>query len=163
MQSSYKASKALLLMCSSIAYWLSTWAHTPTTHVRFPPAAKLFRQLNANTNIFCTVLVQNIEKRKLHRQVDSVDAWLNQESMSHVFFSVRSLYCIYESFQGKIIHAENDWIFIIVIKFRIIGLDIADGRQWLPPNSRRIITDDCLAFIHDRPPAISTLIPRLTK
>ena len=149
-------------MCSSIALWLSTWADTQTTHVQFPPAAKLFRQLNAKNNIFCTVLVQNIENGKLHRQVDSVDTWLNRESKSHVFFSVRSLYCIYESFQGKIIHAENDWIFIIVIKFRIIGVDIADGRQWLPPTSWQIITDDCWALIHGRPPVISTLIPCLT-
>ena len=59
-------------------------------------------------NIFYTVLVQNIENRKLHRQVDLVDAGLNQESKSHVFFSVWSLYCIYESFQEKIIHAETD-------------------------------------------------------
>ena len=33
-----------------------------------------------------------------------------------------------KSFQGKIIHAENDWIFIIVMKFTIIGADIADGQ-----------------------------------
>ena len=31
--------------------------------------------------------------------------------------------------QEKIIHDENDFIFIIVIKFTIIGADIADSRQ----------------------------------
>ena len=134
-----------------------------TPRVRGSSAAKRFRKMHEKINIFYTVLVQNIENGKLHRQVDSVDAGLNRESKSQVFFSVRSLYCIYESFQGKIIHAENDWIFIIVIKFTIIGADIADGRQWLTTNSRRIITDDCLAFILGRPPAISTLIPRLTE
>ena len=35
------------------------------------------------------------------------------------------------------------WIFIIVIKFTIIGVDIADGRQWLAVNWRRIFADDC--------------------
>ena len=84
-------------------------------------------------------------------------------SKSYVFFSVLSLYCIYESFQGKIIHDENDWIFIIVIKFTIIGADIADGRQWLSTNLQRIIANDYLAFILGRPPATSTLIPRLTE
>ena len=85
--------------------------------------------MHAKINIFYTVLVQSIENGILHRQVDSVDAVLNRESKSHVFFSLQSLYCIYESFQGKIIHDEIDWIFIIVIKFTIIGADIADGRH----------------------------------
>ena len=79
-----------------------------TASVRVSWAAKRFRQMHAKMNIFYTVLVQNIENWKLHRQVDSVDAGLNRESKSHVFFSVWSLYCIYESAQGKIIHAEND-------------------------------------------------------
>ena len=84
------------------------------------------------------MLVHNIEKGILNRQVDSVDAGLNRESKFHVFFTLRSLYWIYESFQGKIIHAENDWIFIILIKFTIIGADIADGRQdQLTANNRR--------------------------
>ena len=39
----------------------------------------------AKINIFYTVLVQNIENGKLHRQVDSVYAGLNRESKSHVF------------------------------------------------------------------------------
>ena len=43
------------------------------------------------------------------------------------------------------------WIFIIVIKFTIIGVDIADGRQWLRSNARRIIANDCLEFIYGRP------------
>ena len=96
--------------------------------------------MHAKINIFYTVLVQNIENRKLHSQVDSVDAGLNRESKSHGFFSLRSLYCIHESFQGKIIHAENYWIFIIVIKFTIIGADIADGRhdQLTAHNRRRL-------------------------
>ena len=94
--------------------------------------------MHAEINIFYTVLVQNIENGILHRQVDSVDIGLNRESKSHVFFSLRSLYCIYESFQGKIIHAENDWIFIIVIQFTIICADIADGRHdQLTTNNRR--------------------------
>ena len=94
--------------------------------------------MHAKINIFYTVLVQNIENGILHRQVDSVDAGLNRESKYHVSFSLRSLYCIYESFKGKIIHAENDWIFIIVIKFTIIGADIADGRHGqLTANNRR--------------------------
>ena len=81
-------------------------------------------------------------------------------SDTNVYLRAQSLYFIYESFQGKIIHAENDWIFIIVIKFKIIGVDIADGQQWLPANSRRIIADDCLA---DRQRLLYTLIPRLTE
>ena len=41
--------------------------------------------MHAQINIFYTVLVQNIENGKLHRQVDSVDAGLNQESKSPFF------------------------------------------------------------------------------
>ena len=134
-----------------------------TALVRVSSASNRFRQMHEKIYISYTVLVQNIENGKLHRQVDSVDAGLNRESKYHVFFSVWALYCIYESFQGNIIHAENEWIFIVVIKFTIIGADIADGRQWLTTNSRQIIADDCLAFILGRPPAISMLIPRQTE
>ena len=35
-------------------------------------------------------------------------------SDTNVYFRAQSLYCIYESFQGKIILAENDRIFIVV-------------------------------------------------
>ena len=69
---------------------------------------------------------------------------------------------------GKIIHAGNDYIFIvrifiIDIKFTLIGVDISHGQQWQTANFRRIIADDCLAFVHGRPPAISKLIPRLSE
>ena len=50
-------------------------------------------------------------------------------SDTNVYLRAQSLYCIYESFQGKIIHAENYIFFIIVNNFRIIGVDIADGWQ----------------------------------
>ena len=49
-------------------------------------AAKHFRQMHAKINIFYTLLVQNIENGKLHRQVDSVDTGLNRESKSYIFF-----------------------------------------------------------------------------
>ena len=52
------------------------------------------------------------------------------------------------------------WIFIIVIKFTIIVVDIANGRQWLTTNSRQTFADDCSAFIHRRQPAISSVTPR---
>ena len=126
---------------ASIAEWLALQMDSHIVCVRVSWAAKRFRQMHGKINILYTVLVQNIENGKLHRQVDSVDAGLNWESKSHVFFSLRSLYCIYESFQGKIIHAENDWIYIIVIKFTIIGADIAEGRhaQLTANNCRRLI------------------------
>ena len=133
-----KPVKHYFFSSASIAEWLVLQMDSHAVSVRVSWAAKHFRQMHAKINIFYTVLVQNIENWKLHRQVDSVDPGLNRESKSRVFFSVRSLYCIYESFQGKIIHAENDWIFIIVIKFTIIGSDIADGRHdELTANNRR--------------------------
>ena len=85
---------------------LETVSHT--VRIRVSWAEKRFRQMHAKINILYTLLVQNIENGKLHRQVDSVDAGLNRESKSHVFFSLRSLSCTCESLQGKIIHAEND-------------------------------------------------------
>ena len=45
-----------------------------------PCGAKNFRQMDAKMNIFYTLLIQNIENGKLHRQVDSVDAGLNRDS-----------------------------------------------------------------------------------
>ena len=156
-----KPVKHYFFSSASISEWLALQIDSHRAHFWVSWPAMHFRQMHAKINIFYTVLIQNIENGKLHRQVDSVEAGLNRESKSHVFFSVWSLYCIYESFQGKIVHAKKDWIFIIVIKFTITGADIADSQQWLTINSRRIIADDCLAFILDRPPAISMLIPSL--
>ena len=153
-----KPVKHYIFSYASKAKWLVLQTDSHTASVRVSWAAKSFRQMHAKINIFYTVLVQNTENWKLHRQIDSVDAGLNRESKSHDFFSVWSLYCIYESFQGKIIHAENDWIFIIVIKFTIIGADIADGRhnQLMANNRQRLF-----GVIFGLLPAISTLIPRL--
>ena len=54
--------------------------------------AKHFRQMHAKMNIFYTLLIQNIENGKLHRQVDSVDAGLTGiVTKYHVFFSVHAL------------------------------------------------------------------------
>ena len=36
--------------------------------------------MHAEMNIFYTLLIQNIENGKLHRQVDSVEAGLNRDS-----------------------------------------------------------------------------------
>ena len=74
---SHKASKALLLLSASITKWLAFQTDSHTAHVRVSSADKRFRQMHAKINIFYTVLVQNIENGKLHRQVDSVDAGLN--------------------------------------------------------------------------------------
>ena len=57
---------------------LQTDSHTACVRVSW--AAKHFRQMHAKINIFYTVLVQNIENWKLHRQVDSVDAGVNRDS-----------------------------------------------------------------------------------
>ena len=65
---------------ASIAEWFALQTDTHTARVRVSSAAKLFRQMHAKINIFYTVLVQNIENLKLHRQVDSVDTGLNQDS-----------------------------------------------------------------------------------
>ena len=55
------------------------------------------------------------------------------------------------------------WIFIIIIKFKIIGVDIANGRQWLTEthgeHSPMIVWR---LFIAGRT-AISSLIQRLTE
>ena len=53
----------------------------------------------------------------------------------------------------RIIEFSLLWIFIIVIKFTIIGVDIADGRQLLTANSRRIIADDCFHGVNSWPAA----------
>ena len=42
-------------------------------------------------------------------------------------------------FMLRMIEFSLLWIITIVIKFTIIGVDIADGRQWLMANSWRII------------------------
>ena len=64
----------------SIAEQLALQTDTHTASVRVSSDAKLFRQMHAKINIFYTVLVQNIENGKLHRQVDSVDSGLNWDS-----------------------------------------------------------------------------------
>ena len=92
----YPIKQHFFFSSASIAKWLAIQMDSHSACVRVSWAAKRFRQMHVKINIFYTVLVQNIENGKLHRQVDSVDAGLNRESKSHVFFSVRSLYCIYE-------------------------------------------------------------------
>ena len=77
---SHNASKALLHRICLCSWVVAFKADSRTTRVRVSPAAKRFRQMHAKINIFYTVLVQNIENRKLHRQVGSVDAGLNRES-----------------------------------------------------------------------------------
>ena len=64
---------------AGLAELLAVKADSRTARVRATWAAKHFRQMHVKINIFYTVLVQNIENRKLHRQVDSVDAGLNQD------------------------------------------------------------------------------------
>ena len=104
-----KQVKHYFLIWASVAEWLLTKMDIRTALVRVSLATKRFRQMHEKIKIFYTVLVHNIENGKLHRQVDSLNPGLNRESQSQVFFSVpRPLYCIYKSFQGKIIHAEND-------------------------------------------------------
>ena len=63
-----------------IAEWLSFQTDSDTAYVRVSSAAKLFRQMHVKINVSYTVLVQNIENGKLHRQVDSVHAGLNRDS-----------------------------------------------------------------------------------
>ena len=75
-----KTVKHYFFPSASIAEWLAFQTDSDTAYVRFSWAAKLFRQMNAKINIFYTVLVQNIENGKLHRQVDSVDVGLNRDS-----------------------------------------------------------------------------------
>ena len=89
-----KQVKHYFLTWASVAEWLVSKMDIRTAHIRESSAAKRFRQIHEKINIFYTVLVHNLENLKLHRQVDSVDAGLNRESKCHVFFSVRSLYCI---------------------------------------------------------------------
>ena len=80
-----KQVKHYLLTWASVAEWLANKMDIRTALVRVSSAAKRFRQMHQKINIFYTVLVQNIESRKLHRQVDLVDAGLNRDSKSHVF------------------------------------------------------------------------------
>ena len=75
-----KTVKHYFLASASLAEWLAVKSDSRTTHVRASWAAKHFRQMHVKINIFYTVLVQNIENGKLHRQVDSVDAGLNWDS-----------------------------------------------------------------------------------
>ena len=72
--------KHYVFSSSSVAYWLTLRTDTHAASVRISCAAKRFRQMHAKKNIFYTLLVQNIENGKLHRQVDSVDAGLNRDS-----------------------------------------------------------------------------------
>ena len=71
-----KPVKHYIFSSASIAEWLAFQADSDTARVRVSSAAKLFRHMHAKINIFYTVLVQNIENGKLHRQVDSVEAGL---------------------------------------------------------------------------------------
>ena len=91
-----KPVKHYFLTWAGVAEWVTSKMDIRTARVRVSSATKRFRQMHEKKNIFYTVLVQNIENGKLQRQVDSVHAGLNRESKSHVFFSVRSLYCINE-------------------------------------------------------------------
>ena len=77
---SHKASKALFHCICSLAEWLEVKTDSRTANVRALWAATQFRQFHGKINIFYTVLVQNIENGKLHRQVDSVYAGLNRDS-----------------------------------------------------------------------------------
>ena len=72
--------KHYFLPSASLAEWLAVKTDSCTTRVRTLWTAKHFRQMLAKINIFYTVLVQNIENGKLHRQVDSVEAGLNRDS-----------------------------------------------------------------------------------
>ena len=80
-----KQVKHYLLTWASVAEWLATKMDIRTAHVRVSSAAKRFRQMHQKINILYTALVQNIENRKLHSQVDLVDAGLNRDIKSHVF------------------------------------------------------------------------------
>ena len=75
-----KPVKHYFLASASLAEWLAVKADSRTPRVRASWAAKCFRQMHAKIIIFHTVLVQNIENGKLHRQVVSVDAGLNRNS-----------------------------------------------------------------------------------
>ena len=69
-----------ILASASLAERLAVKTNSRTASVRASWVAKHFRQMHAKINIFYTVLVQNIENGKLHREVDSVDAGLNRDS-----------------------------------------------------------------------------------
>ena len=75
-----KPVKHYFLASASLAEWLVVKADSRTARVRASLAAKRLRQMYAKINIFYTVLVQNTENGKLHRQVNSVDAGLDQDS-----------------------------------------------------------------------------------
>ena len=80
-----KPVKHYFLASASLAEWLAVKTDSRTARVRASWAAKRFREMHAKINIFYTVLVQNIENGKLHRQVDSVDA---RQYVPHFFLSV---------------------------------------------------------------------------
>ena len=65
---------------ASISEWLQFQTGTHTASIRVSLAAKLFRQMHAKINLFYTVLVQNMENGKLHRQVESVHTGLNRDN-----------------------------------------------------------------------------------
>ena len=75
-----KPVKHYFLASASLAEWIAVKTDSRTARVRVSWAAKRFRQSHVKINIFYTVLVQNIENRKLHRQVDLVHAGLNRDS-----------------------------------------------------------------------------------
>ena len=68
-----KPVKHYFLTSGSVADWLAVKIYTNCT-------ASVLDRCMPKINIFYTVLVQNIENGKLHRQVDSVDAGFNRES-----------------------------------------------------------------------------------
>ena len=83
-----KQVKHYFLTWAGVAEWIVSKMDIRTACVRVSSAAKRFRQMHEKINILYTVLVQNIENGKLPRWVNSVDAGLNRESKSNVFFSV---------------------------------------------------------------------------
>ena len=77
---SHKASKASRLHICQRSLVVNVADRQSYGERSIPCAAKDFRQMHAKMNIFYTLLIQNIENWKLHRQVDSVDAGLNRDS-----------------------------------------------------------------------------------
>ena len=77
-----KPVKHYFLASASLAEWLAVKTDSRTARVRTSRAVKRFRQMHSKINIFYTMLVQNMENGKLHRQVDSVDAGLNRNALT---------------------------------------------------------------------------------
>ena len=77
---SHKASKASRLHICQHSLVVNVADRQSYGERSIPCGAKHFSQMHAKMNIFYTLLIQNIENGKLHRQVDSVDAGLNRDS-----------------------------------------------------------------------------------